>query len=408
MKSIITALLLTAAVPNTAFAATPDTEMETAAIEMGAAADPQNPSKEMDEMMAMFSKLFDTSKLPPPDPARLKLAETTASRLLPDGAYAKIMNDMLGSFVLPVLDAMPGLSDVQIASKTGASSEAVAALSAENKEAVTLIIDPNFKQRGEQLMSVVKPIITDVMADLEPAMRTGLSRAYARKFSVAELDGINGFFATPTGANFARESFALQADPEVLQAVFKAIPAMLGKFMGSETKYKAQFDALPKERKLSEMSDAELQKLSTLLGVTVKSLKDHKEVEFDWTADLPGCAKGGDETDCTDADWAASGAAQAAAEAAADAADAAAVSDAEFIEAQKKLRAAWSKADLKAVEQAEAAQIELWDRHDRIDNEMNDAQLRVEAAINAAKRNAGQPVEEDQLNDATADVEAVA
>ena len=393
MKSIIAALLVTTATP-TALAAQ-DLEMAPTENVSSEAA-----SKEMDEMMKLFSKMFDTSKLPPPEPARLKLAETTAARLLPDGSYAKIVNDMLGNFLIPMLDAMPGLSDAQIVAKTGASSEAVAALTPENKEAVTLIIDPNFKNRGDQLMGMVRPIINDVMADLEPALRTGLSRAYARKFNLAELNAINGFFATQAGSRYARESFALQADPEVLQAVFKAVPAMVGKFMGDEAKYKAQFDALPKERKLTEMSDAELQRLASLLGLTVQSLKDYDGMAMTEST-MPECALVGDGSTCTDADWAASDAASAAVEAAA-------TETAAFEATMKKQRAAWSKADLKAVEQAEAAQAETWARHEKVDQEVNDAASQLQSAIDTAKRNAGQPVEDEHHDDGMDAAEAEA
>lgn len=389
MKSLIAALLLTTAAPG--LSAVPEV-IDIAAEEAPVAADPSKAM--MDSIMSMFGNIFDTSKLPPPEPERLKLAEVTASRLLPDGAYAKMVNDMISNIAMPMLNAMPGLTDAQITAKTGASSEAVEALSAESKEAVTLIIDPNYRKRGEQLMSIMTPVINDLMAELEPAMRVGLSRAYARKFSAAELNGINSFFATPTGASYARESFALQADPEVLQAMFKAIPAMVGKVTGDEKALKAKFDALPKERKLSEMSDAELKKLATLLGVTVQSLKDYKENDMAWAVGLPECAQDGDESDCTDADWSAVGAAEAAEAAAKAAAD-----EAALVEADKKMRSAWSKADLKAVEEAEAAQAAAWERHSKVDEEVSEAGLALQAAIDTAKRNAGQPVEEDHHHD---------
>ncbi len=382
MKSLFAVLLLTTATP--ALSAVPEV-IDVPTEELSAATDPSKAM--MDSMMSMFENIFDTSKLPPPEPERLKLAEMTASRLLPDGVYGKMVNDMISNIAMPMLNAMPGLTDAQITAKTGAASEAVGALSAENKEAVTLIIDPNYRKRGEQLMSIMTPVINDVMSELEPAMRVGLSRAYARKFSAAELNGINSFFATPTGASFARESFALQADPEVLQAMFKAIPAMVGKFTGDEQALKAKFDALPKERKLSEMSDAELTKLSTLLGLSVQSLKDYKENDMVW---VPECAKDGDESDCTDADWSTSSAAQPT-EAGAD--------EAVMVEADRKMRSAWSQADLKAVEEAEAEQAEVWEKRSKVDEEISEAGLRLETAIDTAKRNAGQPVEHDHHHD---------
>lgn len=272
MKSILAALLLTTAAPP-AYAAVPDTESTSNAVEEPAEDAAQ---KAMDSAMSIFTKMFDTSNLPEPEPARLELATVTASKLLPNGAYAKIMDNMMEQIMTPLFNIMPGLTDAQIVSATGASEDSVAALTEEQKAAVTQIIDPYHKQRAEQTIGIMKPLIAEAMAIIEPAMRTGLSRAYARKFSAADLTAINGFFSTPTGSAFARESFALQADPEVLQATFKAMPAIFTSFMGDEAKFKAKFEELPKQRELKDLSDAEMAELAKQLGVSVKSLEDHR------------------------------------------------------------------------------------------------------------------------------------
>ena len=274
-SAIVAALLVTTATPN-ARAATPDTETESTNTQITGLPETEKATKEMDAMMSIFTKMFDTSNLPEPEPARLELAKITASRLLPDGAYAKIMDDMMGSILTPLFNIMPGLTNEQIVTATGAPKNTVAALTDEQKSAVTQIMDPNHKQRGKQIVDVMKPMIAEAMAVIEPAMRQGLSRAYARKFSGAQLTTINGFFTTPVGSEFARESFALQADPEVIQATFKAFPAILSTFMGDEAKLKAKFEELPKQRELKDLSEAELQQLAGLLGVEVKSLENHR------------------------------------------------------------------------------------------------------------------------------------
>ncbi len=298
MKSILAALLLTTAAPL-AHAAVPDAENASNAVEESAEDVAQ---KAMDSAMSIFTKMFDTSNLPEPEPARLDLATVTASRLLPDGAYAKIMDNMMDKILTPLFNIMPGLTDAQIATATGISEDSVAALTEEQKAAVTRIIDPYHKERGEQTIGIMKPMIAEAMAIIEPAMRTGLSRAYARKFSAAELTTINGFFATPTGSTFARESFALQADPEVLQATFKALPAIFTSFMGDEAKFKAKFEELPKQRELKELSDSEMAELAKQLGVSVKSLEDHRLIV---TVADPYASETGDEPWYAEDSWAA-------------------------------------------------------------------------------------------------------
>lgn len=296
LKPIIAALLLSTAAPM-AWAATPETD--STPVELN---ETEKAAKEMDDMMSIFTKMFDTSNLPEPEPARLELAKVTASKLLPDGAYAKIMDGMFEQMLTPIMNILPGLTNEQIVTATGASEENVAALTEEKKAAVTQIIDPQNKERGKQIIDVMKPMISEAMAVIEPAMRTGLSRAYARKFTAAQLTTINGFFMTPTGGAFARESFALQADPEVMQATFKALPAIFSSFMRDEAKFKAKFDALPKQRELKDLSETEMQKLAGLLGVEVKSLEDHRTIAT--TAD-PYADETGEEPWYAEDAWAA-------------------------------------------------------------------------------------------------------
>lgn len=311
MKTILAALLLTTASP--ALAAVP--EKIEATTEEAPATDPTKAM--MDGIMEMFADVFDTSKLGPVDPARLKLAEVTAAKLLPNGAYAKIMEDMIGGIMTPFFAKMPGMTDIQISTATGASFEDIEKLTPEKKEAIGQLIDPFAKQRGEQTIAIIKPMLSEAMAKLEPPIRTGMSRAYARRFSVAELTAINGFFATPAGGAFAQESFRLQADPEVMQATFKALPSLLSSFMGKEAEFKAKFDALPKEKKLSDLSADELKKLAKLLGASVQSLEEHRDLlaaatDADYPSiedvgtDVAGLPAGetGDEPWYLDSNWA--------------------------------------------------------------------------------------------------------
>lgn len=296
LKPIIAALLLSTAVP--AFAILEEVGNEEIAK---ASADPAG-EKALGDVMSLFSKMFDTSDQPEPDAARLELAKVTAAKLLPNGAYSKIMDDMLGKMLNPLFDSITGLTDAQIVATTGVSEEAVAALSEEQKAAVAQIIDPSHKERGKQIIDVMKPIMTEAMAIIEPAIRTGMSRAYARKFSAPQLATINSFFTTPTGSAFAQESFALQADPEVMHATFQVYPTIIGSMMGDEDKFKAKFDALPKQRELKDLSETEMQQLAGLLGVEVKALEDHRTIAT--TVD-PNADETGDEPWYAEDAWAA-------------------------------------------------------------------------------------------------------
>src|SRR3546814_3561441 len=100
-----------------------------------------------------------------------------------------------------------------------------------SKTVVADLFDPHRQQREDQITRVVKPLISEALADLEPPMREGMAKAYARKFSAEQLGELNAFFATPTGRVYTEEWMAAQADPEVVLAMAKAIPPMVLKFI---------------------------------------------------------------------------------------------------------------------------------------------------------------------------------
>lgn len=226
-------------------------------------------------LMEIFAKLFDNGDKTPIEPAQLALGQTTAAKLLPDGAYGKMIDQMIGQFIKPMLKLDEGLSGSQIAMKTGIDFEKADALTEEQRSAVLAILDPGRNERNEGMFKVMTPLLMEVGKALEGPMREGLARAYARKFSPDQLAAINAFFATPTGAAFAAESFAIQADPEVMSATFQAIPVMMTKLMGSAGDFEAQAKALPQERKLTELSDGDLAKLAKILDTSVDGLKEH-------------------------------------------------------------------------------------------------------------------------------------
>jgi Uncharacterized protein conserved in bacteria (DUF2059) len=230
-----------------------------------------------DAIMAMIGKIFDTDENAAPiDPVQLKLAETTAGKLLPNGSMKAMMTKMFETFVTPLMNAMPEMSSGEIMMKTGIYEGDVETLDDEKRKTITAMLDPTRKDRGKQVIEVITPLLDGTMALLEPPMRTGISRAYARKFSAEQLRQINGFFATPTGSAFAAESYPLQADPEVMRAMFKAMPELLKTLKTKGPSLDAEMKKLPKERTLSDLTDTEIAQLAKLLNVEPAKLEEQR------------------------------------------------------------------------------------------------------------------------------------
>jgi hypothetical protein len=326
--------------------------------------------KEMDEAIALVEKMFDTSSLPPIEPARLALAQKTMGALIPAGSLEKMIDNLYGKMFKTIMGEFGGQSDLMLSIQTGVESEQIAKLDEATKGKVADMFDPHRKEREDQITKVIKPLISEVLGDMEPPMRDGMSKAYARKFTAAQLTDINGFLATPTGTLYANEWMALQADPEVMLAVIKAVPPLITKFIDRAPELEKDFKDLPKEKQLSDFDDKELAKLAKLMKVDVKVLKEQRDM---WKTDSV------EATDAVAVDAADDYAVDAAADAAEAAADAAVAADAYADPAYD--RSNWSAADLKRVEDLETA----------YENASLAAQQAAEeAAANASKR-LGQP-----------------
>lgn len=298
--------------------------------------------KEMDEAIALVEKMFDTSSLPPIEPARLTLAQKTMSALVPAGSLEKMIDNLYGKMFKTIMGEFGGQSDLMLSIKTGVESDKIATLDEATKAKVADLFDPHRKEREDQITKVIKPLISEVLGDMEPPMREGLAKAYARKFTAAQLTDLNGFLATPTGALYANEWMALQADPEVMVSVIKAVPPLITKFMDRGPQIEKDMKDLPKEKQLSDFNDKDLAKLAKLMKVSVKELKEHRD---QW--DTPA-----EDTEAVEAIDAAADAADAAAT---DVASDAAMAATEAVEDPAYDRNTWSEADRTRVEQLEEA-----------------------------------------------------
>lgn len=299
--------------------------------------------KEIDQVIALIEKIYGTDKLPPVAPAQLALAQQTTGALVPPGSLEKMIDNLYGKLFKGIWGEMGGMSDLMLSIKTGVESEKIALLDEPSKTAIADMLDPYRQQREDQVMTVIKPLISEALRDMEAPMRSGMAQAYARKFTAAQLTDMNGFFATPAGAAYTSEWMALQADPQVMLAMIKAVPPLVTKFMDRAPAIEKDMKELPKEKQLSDLSDAELNKLAKLMKVDVKMLKEQRDM---WTGDAVDTTAVDAATDEPTYDTSIDAAVEAA-EAAADAA--AASTDPAFD------RSNWSAADRKRVEDAEAA-----------------------------------------------------
>lgn len=156
-----------------------------------------------------------------PDPARLAAAEKAVAALVPKGIYLKMMRDQF-----------PQMMDAMMAQMMGKTADELGVPAAEGDGGKTMgeaaaSADPHFQERMKIMTRVMSEEVGLVFDKIEPRVRTGLSRAFARRYTTAQLGELNAFFATPTGAIFADQYLLTFMDPEVMQEMMAATPEMI-------------------------------------------------------------------------------------------------------------------------------------------------------------------------------------
>lgn len=184
------------------------------------------------------------------DPERLRLARQTVDFVWPLGTYKKMMGDMMGP------EGMLGaVFDMKLGDVVAPGKE----MSAEDKKIAETTMrdaiaakDPHFQERMRITMEVMGAEMGAVMTKVEPAVRDGLAKAFARKFTTTQLQDLNVFFATPTGRFYAAESMSLFMDPELLKSMMAMMPELMKAMPAIQEKVKKATAHLPEPPKDDE------------------------------------------------------------------------------------------------------------------------------------------------------------
>lgn len=152
----------------------------------------------------------------PIDPARHAVAEKIVTALVPHGIYARMMRDQFPPMMDAMMARMFDVNAADLGEKGGGT------LRERMRQQ-----DPHFEERTRIMNGVLGDEMATLLGTMEPRVRAGLARAFARKFTAAQLADMQTFFATPSGTAFANEYLALFADPEVVSEMASVAPQMI-------------------------------------------------------------------------------------------------------------------------------------------------------------------------------------
>lgn len=263
MKKIVNAMAAAALVCAVPAAAQEDPEHSQSAMSPG----------ELDEFAGMMASLFQTEPLTEEQNARLPAAQAVVGEMMPDGFYGEMMAGMMDKMLRPML-TMFSQPEFVLGARLAVDAEAIEALEEAEQAELTAMLDPAYQARGDAMVAVLTSRMGGMFTAMEGPMREGLSKAYAVRFDDAQLADIAAFFATPTGGEYARESMALFADPQVMQASMQALPAMMSGFGDIESAMREAMAALPAERGYGDLTEAQRERMAELLDVDPAQLAD--------------------------------------------------------------------------------------------------------------------------------------
>jgi hypothetical protein len=160
----------------------------------------------------------------PVESGRLAAATAVVEYLWPLGTFERLMRGpmdqlMDSMFDIRLSDLAPGMNEDGKKTKQSGSDMTLREMMAKG--------DPHFDERMKITDRVLVEELVPILSRVEPAVQAGLSRAYARKFTVEQLGEMRRFFATPAGGAFASESMLLWMDPEIVTAMVGVVPEVM-------------------------------------------------------------------------------------------------------------------------------------------------------------------------------------
>lgn len=131
-----------------------------------------------------------------PEPARLAAAKALIAKTMPPERIDSMIDQMM----------RPMMENLRNAMEQSPQMQAVFASNAKAKAMMDAFVRDEF-QHSVALTKESMPMMLDAM-----------ERAYARRFTVAQLNDVSAFFDTPSGKLYAEQASTVMTDPDVLAA----------------------------------------------------------------------------------------------------------------------------------------------------------------------------------------------
>lgn len=157
-----------------------------------------------------------------PDPARLTAARALIEVVMPAAMRDQMIEQTTSAMLTNVTQGMVGSPQMKAAFAQEPRAEAV------------------FKRYIARQQAATRSIMQANMPDMLVAM----TRAYARRFTVAQLGEARAFFATPTGQAYVLQAPQVMADPDVGAWMQTMVTASMARVPAETAALQAELKAL--------------------------------------------------------------------------------------------------------------------------------------------------------------------
>lgn len=221
--------------------------------------------------------LFDAQPPPPLTPeqqARLPLATALAEKVLPPGALATALQGMFGSILDPLLGGGSAGPDPRtVISRRIAGYYGPDDLTDDQAARIAEMLDPQWQERERRSRAITDQALGRLMAAMEPALRQGIAELYAINFSESELADIDAFFATPSGAAYARQSYTMASDARLTGRMMGNLSQIIEQMAAVQGELDAATADLPPQRNYADLTGNQRKLLAQWLGLSAEDLQ---------------------------------------------------------------------------------------------------------------------------------------
>ncbi|TZG27205.1 DUF2059 domain-containing protein [Sphingomonas montanisoli] len=163
----------------------------------------------------------------PVDPARLAASRALIDQIMPPAQRDAMMTSTITPMIANMRESM----------------------TKDSRLAQMVSEDPRVQPIVDRFMNrVIDEAMGSVRTSM-PQMFDAMAIAYARQFTVAQLNEVNAFYATPTGRAFMAKMPQIMADPAVLEAQRATMTASMGRMPDLMKEFQAEIAGLDKTKK---------------------------------------------------------------------------------------------------------------------------------------------------------------